>query len=63
MDIVLDNAEKDRQEITQLLNENKFVMHHSRQFNEHYAPHYRIIERKIFEEEILPLIGENNKKN
>jgi hypothetical protein len=62
MDIVLDNAEKDRQEITQLLNENKFVMHHSRQFNEHYAPHYRIIERKIFEEEILPLIGENNKK-
>ncbi|MBQ5875569.1 MAG: hypothetical protein IIW60_06825 [Alistipes sp.] len=62
MDIVLDNAEKDRQEITQLLNENKFVMHHSRQFNEHYAPHYRIIERKIFEEEILPLIGKNNKK-
>lgn len=62
MDIVLDNTEKDRQEITQLLNENKFVMHHSRQFNEHYAPHYRIIERKIFEEEILPLIGENNKK-
>jgi hypothetical protein len=62
MDIVLDNAEKDHQEITQLLNENKFVMHHSRQFNEHYAPHYRIIERKIFEEEILPLIGENNKK-
>ena len=59
MDIVLDNAEKDRQGITQLLNENKFVMHHSRQFNEHYAPHYRIIERTIFEEEILPLIGKN----
>lgn len=59
MDIELDDAEKDRQEIRQLLDDNKFVMHHSRQFNEHYAPHYRIIERTIFEEEILPLIGKN----
>lgn len=59
MDIELDNAEEDRQEIRQLLDDNKFVMHHSRQFNEHYAPHYRIIERTIFEEEILPLIGKN----
>ena len=59
MDIELDDAEEDRQEIRQLLDDNKFVMHHSRQFNEHYAPHYRIIERKIFEEEILPLIGKN----
>ena len=60
MDIELDDAEKDRREINRLLNENKFVMHHSRQFNEHYAPHYRIIERTIFEEEILPLIGKND---
>lgn len=60
MGIELDDAEKDRQEIRQLLNDNKFVMHHSRQFNEHYAPHYRIIERSIFEEEILPLIGKND---
>ena len=59
MGIELDNAEEDRRVITQLLNDNKFVMHHSRQFNEHYAPHYRIIERTIFEEEILPLIGKN----
>ena len=57
MDIELDDAEKDRLEIRQLLDDNKFVMHHSQQFNEHYAPHYRIIERKIFEAEILPLIG------
>lgn len=60
MDIELDDAEKDRQEIRQLLDDNKFVMHHSRQFNEHYTPHYRIIERTIFEEEILPLIGKND---
>jgi hypothetical protein len=62
MGIELDYAEEDRQEITQLLNDNKFVMHHSLQFNEHYAPHYRIIERNIFEEEILPLIGKNVRK-
>ena len=59
MGIELDDAEKDRQEIRQLLDDNKFMMHHSRQYNEHYAPHYRIIERTIFEEEILPLIGKN----
>ena len=58
--IELDNAEEDRRVITQLLNDNKFVMHHSQQFNEHYAPHYRIIERTIFEKEILPLIGKND---
>ena len=62
MGIELDYAEEDRQEITQLLNDNKFVMHHSLQFNEHYAPHYRIIERHIFEEEILPFIGKNVRK-
>ena len=60
MGIELDNAEEDRRVITQLLDDNKFVMHHSRQFNEHYTPHYRIIERTIFEEEILPLIGKND---
>ena len=59
MGITLDNAETDRQEINRLLNENKFVMHHSQQFNQHYAPHYRIIERSIFEQEILPLINKN----
>ena len=60
MGITLDNAETDRQEINRLLNENKFVMHHSQQFNQHYAPHYRIIERSIFEQEILPLINKND---
>lgn len=60
MGITLDNAETDRQEINCLLNENKFVMHHSQQFNQHYAPHYRIIERSIFEQEILPLINKND---
>lgn len=36
-----------------LLKENQYVVHHSRKFNEHYQPHYRIIRKDIFEEKIL----------
>ena len=41
-----------------LLNEGKYVVHHSRKFNKHYHPHYRIIRRDLFEEKILPYIRE-----
>lgn len=34
----------------------KFVMSHSAAFKAAYAPHYRIVRRDIFENEILPLI-------
>lgn len=37
-----------------LLSEGKYVVHHSRKFNRHYHPHYRIIRRDLFEEKILP---------
>lgn len=37
-----------------LLSEGKYVVHHSRKFNQHYHPHYRIIRRDMFEEKILP---------
>lgn len=37
-----------------LLSERKYVVHHSRKFNRHYHPHYRIIRRDLFEEKILP---------
>jgi len=36
------------------LSEGKYVVHHSRKFNQHYHPHYRIIRRDLFEEKILP---------
>ena len=36
-----------------LLKENQYVVPHSRKFNEHYQPHYRIIRKDIFEEKIL----------
>jgi hypothetical protein len=56
MNIQLDNMEADRAEIKQLLDNGGYVMHHSESFNRHYSPHYRIIERTIFEQEILPLL-------
>ena len=43
-----------------LLNEaarNSQAVHHSHRYNEAYHPHYRIVERRIFEERLLPLIS------
>ena len=44
---LLDEASRDRQ-----------TVHHSRAYNAAYHPHYRIVERSIFEEELRPLIKE-----
>lgn len=51
---VLPRFESDSQAINDLLNQGKYVMHHSPEYSEAYHPHYRLIERKIFETEILP---------
>ncbi len=56
MNLSLDNYEQDREKIFLLLEQEKYVMHHSEQFSKEYAPHYRIIERNIFLSEILPLL-------
>ena len=57
MGLQLPDIEQDRALIDSILSAGNVVMHHSRQFSEHYDPHYRIIEREIFEQEILPLIN------
>ena len=44
---LLDEASRDRQ-----------TVHHSRAYNAAYHPHYRIVERSVFEEELRPLIKE-----
>ncbi|MBR4995117.1 MAG: hypothetical protein IKY82_03550 [Alistipes sp.] len=54
-------ADADRATIKQALDSGNAVMHHSEEFNRHYAPHYRIISREIFEQEILPLLGKDAK--
>ena len=50
----MENFERDSALIAEKLAEGKYMMHHSRQYNEHYHPHYRIIHKSIFEEEIQP---------
>lgn len=56
MGLELENETADRAEIKTLIDGGNYVMHHSESFSRHYAPHYRIIQREIFESEILPLI-------
>ena len=50
----LEGFKEDSTLLADLLKEGKYVVHHSRKFNEHYHPHYRIIRRNLFEEKILP---------
>ena len=56
MDLTLPDYEKDRQEIFEMLERGEYIMHHSPLFDTHYSPHYRIIEKTIFENEILPFL-------
>lgn len=56
MNLDLENFEEDLEMIRSVLEQGKYAVHHSEIYNSEYQPHYRIIEKKIFEEEILPLI-------
>lgn len=46
---------KDTADINRMLANGRYASHHSRAYEEAYHPHYRLIERSIFEAEILPL--------
>lgn len=56
MSLTLPGYEKDKAEIEQCLDNGEYVGHHSQVFEKTYSPHYRIISKEIFEEEILPLL-------
>lgn len=56
MDLGLEHFEEDLEMIQSVLEQDKYAIHHSRVYNAEYHPHYRIIERSIFEKEILPKI-------
>lgn len=47
---------RDSAAIKQILSEGKYASHHSEQYNKAYHPHYRLIERNIFETQLMPLI-------
>ncbi len=54
----LPHLEEHRLLIAKTLGEGNYVMHHSKEYNEAYARHYRIILREIWENELLPMIEE-----
>lgn len=56
MSLDLPNYEEDARAIEVLLAQGYYAVHHSKAYNLHYQPHYRLIEKKIFEKEILPLL-------
>ena len=60
MKLDLPNYQEDKQFIDSVLFVGKYAISHSSEYREAYHPHYRIVERSIFEKEIKPLIdGEN----
>jgi hypothetical protein len=62
MKLSLPFYDDDRNEIEQRLKEGNYAGRHSEAFNEAYTPHYRVIGKKIFEEEILPLLADKQIK-
>ena len=56
MNLNLQNYREDKQFIDSILSVGKYAISHSPEYREAYHPHYRIVERGIFEREILPKI-------
>ena len=56
MTLDLPDYAADRAAIRRLLDEGGYASHHSRAYNEHSRPHYRLIRKDIFESELRPLI-------
>jgi hypothetical protein len=52
MELKINDFENDKLKIDTLLSQEKYAMHHSAAFREAYQPHYRIVERNIFENEL-----------
>lgn len=56
MNLDLPSYNEDRQFIDSILSAGKYAISHSPDYREAYHPHYRIVERSIFEQLIKPLI-------
>ena len=57
MNLGLPHYDEDKQFIEQVLAMGKYAISHSPEYREAYSPHYRIVKRDIFEQELLPLFG------
>ena len=60
MRLNLPHYDGDKQFIDSILNVGKYAISHSPDYREAYRPHYRIVERSIFEREIKPLIKQKS---
>ena len=56
MNLNLPNYQQDRAFIDSILSVGKYAISHSPEYREAYRPHYRIVEKSIFEREIKPMI-------
>ena len=56
MELGLANYQQDRAFIDSILTVGKYAISHSPEYREAYRPHYRIVEKGIFEREIKPLL-------
>lgn len=56
MNLALPHYEEDKQFIDSVLSVGKYAISHSPSYREAYHPHYRIVEKGIFEREIKPWI-------
>ena len=54
MKLDLPKYQEDTQFIDSVLSVGKYAISHSPEYREAYHPHYRIVERSIFEKEIQP---------
>lgn len=52
----LPNLKKDRENIQKILASGQFAVHHSEVYTQAYDPHYRIIDKQLFESEIKPFL-------
>ncbi|MGN0033267.1 MAG: hypothetical protein ACI358_05775 [Candidatus Limimorpha sp.] len=58
----LPHFEEDSAAIKELLESGRYASHHSEEYNAAYHPHYRLIEKEIFNTELLPLIEQKRAK-
>ena len=58
MKLDMPNFQEDKQFIDSVLSVGKYAISHSPDYREAYHPHYRIVERSIFEKEIKNLIDQ-----
>ena len=61
MELNLPNYQQDRAFIDSILSVGKYAISHSSEYREAYRPHYRIVEKSIFQKEIKPLIESKTK--